>query len=202
MKKNLNLLLFLVVLMVATPVQSQSFKMRYGVKGGMGFTTIAHPVDKFNEKSKEFFIGPLVELCLPIKGLNLNCALMYFERDYSNIKEQGVEIPINLKYILRLGMPFNVYGEIGATYYVNYNAKKTDVILSFDNYHYGKLSDVETQKNQLDYNLGAGVVLFDHLQMGVSYQMPTKKCYVQNIGGQYTLDAKIASWKIILSYVF
>ena len=202
MKKIFSLLFIFIALIVVTPVQSQSFKRRYGVKGGMGFTTIAHPVNKFSEKSTGFFIGPMAELYLPIKGMGVNCALMYFERDYSNIKEQGLEIPVNLKYVLKLNIPIDVYGEVGATYYVNYNAKKTDVILDFDDYHYTAINDAETQKRQIDFNLGAGIVLFDHLQMGISYQIPAKKCYIQNLGEQYSISADISSVNLVVSYLF
>ena len=205
MKESLRLLFILIALIVVTPIQSQSFKMNYGVKGGIDFTTISHPVNnkpgKFNEKSTGFFIGPMAELSLPIKGMGVNCSLMYFERDYSNVKEQGVEIPVNLKYILKLGTSVDLYGEIGTTFYVNCNAKKTDIILELDNSTYMTLLNAETQNRQLDFNLGAGIILFEHLQVGVSYQIPTKECYICNIGEQNTIDAKIRSWKLILSYL-
>ena len=102
MKKVLSVLMVAVALMMAAPAQAQLIK--FGVKGGMDFTELDTNVKAFNEvaeSSTGFFIGPMAEVTLPIIGLGVDGAVMFAQRGKDELKQQGIEIPVNLKYMFR-----------------------------------------------------------------------------------------------------
>ena len=108
MKKIVSLLMVAVALMMAAPAQAQLIK--FGVKGGMNFSELdlnKKDVKAVTESSTGFFIGPMAEITLPIIGLGVDGALMYSQRnaelDGETVKQQGLEIPVNLKYTIGLG---------------------------------------------------------------------------------------------------
>ena len=110
MKKVLSVLMVAVALMMAAPAQAQLIK--FGVKGGMDFTkldTNVKTLDAVAESSTGFFIGPMAEVTLPVVGLGVDGAVMFAQRGKDELKQQGIEIPVNLKYTIGLGSVLGVY---------------------------------------------------------------------------------------------
>ena len=159
MKKVLSVLMVAVALMMAAPAQAQLIK--FGVKGGMDFTELDTNVKAFNEvaeSSTGFFIGPMAEVTLPIVGLGVDGAVLFSQRGSDELKEQGLEIPVNLKYTIGLGSLLGIYIAAGPDFFFNF--KDVD------------WENVDAKKTQVALNLGAGVKLLRKLQVGINYQIP------------------------------
>jgi 2,4-dienoyl-CoA reductase-like NADH-dependent reductase (Old Yellow Enzyme family) len=69
MKKVFSILMVAVALMVAAPAQAQLIK--FGVKGGLNLTEIDMKggADWWEENTTGFFIGPMMEVTIPVIGL-------------------------------------------------------------------------------------------------------------------------------------
>lgn len=192
MKKVFSVMMVAFALMMAVPAQAQLIK--FGVKGGMNFSEL--DFDKKNlgdvaDSSTGFFIGPMAEITLPIIGLGVDGAVMYSQRGKGDAKQQGIEVPVNLKYTFGLGSMFGIYLAAGPDFY--YNFKDIDSSLW------------ETKKSQVSINLGAGLKLLRKLQVGVNYQIPLKDSYYYNdmvVDGLTKGGVKTKTWQVSLAYIF
>lgn len=141
---------------MAMPAQAQLLK--WGVKGGVNMTKIdwdgGYKGNKDN--STGFFIGPMAEFTIPIVGLGVDGALLFSQRGKDEVKQTGLEVPVNLKYTIGLGSLLGIYIAAGPDFFFDF--KKKDY--------------VDRKKAQVALNLGAGVKLLKHLQVGVTYQLP------------------------------
>ena len=195
MKKIFSVLMVAVALMMAAPAQAQLIK--FGVKGGLNMSKI----DWGKENSTGFFIGPMAEITLPIIGLGIDGALMYSQKtnlsyeyagnDVSSVdlKEQGIEIPINLKYSFGLGSLLGVYLAAGPDFF--YNFKDIDA------------TAFKAKKSQVAINLGAGVKLLKKLQVGITYQIPMGDSFEwKDAVAKVANGTKTKSWQVSAAYIF
>ena len=188
MKKVLSILMVAVALMMAAPAQAQLIK--FGVKGGMDFTkldTDVKALDEVTESSTGFFIGPMAEVTLPIIGLGVDGAVMFAQRGKDEVKQQGIEIPVNLKYTIGLGSMFGIYLAAGPDFFFNF--KDVDI------------KNLEAKKTQVALNLGAGLKLLRKLQVGVTYQIPMGDSFEWKDAGEM-ITAKNKTWQVSLAYIF
>ena len=163
MKKVFSILMVAVALMVAAPAQAQLIK--FGVKGGMNFSKLDTDVKSWydaKESSTGFFIGPMAEITLPILGLGVDGALMYSQRGSGEVKQQGIEVPVNLKWSFGLGSMLGAYLAAGPDFFFNFKDVDGD-------------EDLIKEKSQVSINLGAGLKLLRKLQIGLTYQIPINK---------------------------
>ena len=193
MKKIVSVLMMAVALMMAAPAQAQLIK--FGVKGGMNFSELdlnKKEVKAVTESSTGFFIGPMAEITLPIIGLGVDGAVMFSQRNAEfegeKVKQQGLEIPVNLKYTIGLGSMFGIYLSAGPDFFFNF--KDID------------LKDIEeTKKTQVAVNIGAGLKLLRKLQVGVNYQIPMGDSFeLKDAAGVIT--AKNKTWQASIAYIF
>ena len=188
MKKFFSLLLIAVCIAMAMPAQAQ---LRFGVKGGLNLAKAS-----FTEKNFEkgnftgFFIGPMVELTVPIVGIGVDGALLFSQRgvelNYDKLKQNGLEVPINLKYSIGLGSLLGVYLSAGPDFYYDFKDKETI-----------NGTNVDKKKSVVSLNLGAGVKLLKHLQIGANYNMPLGKTGVYG-----EVDYKTEMWQVSVAYLF
>ena len=184
MKKVISVLMVAVALMMTAPAQAQLFKL--GLKGGMDFTKLdlnAESIKDVKDNSNGFFIGPMAEVTLPIIGLGVDGAVMFAQRGKNEWKQQGVEVPLNLKYTIGLGSMFGFYLAAGPDFFFNFN----DI----------EVKDLEAKKTQVAINLGAGLKLLRKLQIGVNYQIPMGDSFKWQGEG-----AKNKTWQVSLAYIF
>lgn len=170
-------------LAMAMPAQAQ---LSFGVKGGLNLSELDIKHGPSTDNTTGFFIGPMAEVTIPVIGLGVDAALMYSQRGEHAWKQQGVEIPVNLKYTIGLGSTFGIFVAAGPDFFFNFK----DVA-----------DGIDKKETQVGLNLGAGVKLLRHLQLGVNYQIP--------LGDSFTLkdldeaaSAKTKSWQISLAYIF
>ena len=194
MKKVFSVLMVAVALMMAAPAQAQLIK--FGLKGGMNFTKLDTDVKSWSvakENSTGFFVGPMAEITLPVIGLGVDGALLYSQRGDGDLKQQGLEVPVNLKYTIGLGSMFGIYVAAGPDFYFNF--KDVDK------------ESIKTTKSQVSMNLGAGLKLLRKLQVGVTYQIPLKESHeltsvVIPSGEKVNEGVKNATWQASLAYIF
>ena len=194
MKKNFSTLMIAVCCMfIAMPVQAQLIK--WGVKGGVNMTKIDWDggYDGNKDNSTGFFIGPMAEITIPIVGLGVDGALLFSqkgqktdilgdgERYTVDAKQTGLEIPVNLKYTIGLGSMLGIYFAAGPDFFFDFKEKE-----GID------------RKAQVGLNLGAGVKLIQHLQIGINYQIPLGDSF--KIANAY--GAKNKTWQISAAYLF
>jgi hypothetical protein len=183
MKKVFSVLMVAVALMMAAPAQAQLIK--FDVKGGLNMSEFDDDIDK--ENSTGFFIGPMAEITLPIVGLGVDGAVMFSQRGKDAYKQQGIEVPVNLKYSLGLGSMLGVYFAAGPDFFFNF--KDIDI------------QEAEAKKTQVAVNLGVGVKLLRKLQVGVNYQIPMGDAFTWDNAGK-TIGAKNKTWQVSLAYMF
>ena len=181
-------------MLVAMPAQAQLIK--WGIKGGVNMTTIdwdgGYKGNKDN--STGFFIGPMAEITIPIVGLGVDGALLFSQKGQKTEileggatytvdgRQTGMEIPVNLKYTIGLGSMLGIYLAAGPDFFFDF--KKKD--------------DIDRKKAQVGLNLGAGVKLVRHLQIGVNYQIPLGDSF--KVGNAF--GAKNKTWQICAAYLF
>ena len=179
------ILMVAVALMMAAPAQAQLIK--FGVKGGVNVSELDFKggYEGNKDNATGFFIGPMAEFTLPVVGLGIDGAVMFSQRGKSETKEQGFEVPVNLKYTLGLGSMAGVYVAAGPDFFFN-------------------LKDVEggeAKKTQVALNLGVGLKLLSKLQAGVVYQIPMGDSFEWKDANS-AITAKNKTWQVSLAYMF
>lgn len=203
MKKVISMLMVAVALMVAAPAQAQLIK--FGVKGGMSFSKLdfdAKSVGDVKDNSTGWFIGPMAEVTLPIVGIGVDVAALYSQTKLSGTHNdsdfdlKSIEVPVNLKWSFGMGSTLGAYLAAGPQF----------------SFNVGDRSDMfwDLKKNSTSFNVGAGLKLLRHLQVGVNYNFGLGKI------GEYYLGAassdiekvndyaklKNNSWQVSLAYTF
>ena len=214
MKKWITLFTVTVCLAMAMPAKAQ---IKFGVKGGLNLAS-ASLSDAWDAKGNAdsytgFFIGPMVDITIPIIGLGVDGAFMYSQKGTkisfddlgsTTFKQQGIEIPVNLKYSIGLGSSASIYFAAGPSFYFN---MKSDDDLTFDTMK----GSLDYDKSEVSLNLGAGVKLLRHLQLGVNYNMgltdsakakidrPNDSDMWNAINGE---SYKSKMWQVSVAYLF
>lgn len=178
-------------LAMATPAQAQLLK--WGLKGGVSMSKLDFKNGPTSDNTTGFFIGPMAEFTVPVIGLGIDGALMYSQRGEDEWKQQGIEIPVNLKYTIGLGSMLGVYVAAGPDFFFNFKDTKWE---GFD-----------TKATQVGLNIGAGVKLIQHLQIGVNYQIPLGDSFSwkgvgEALGDEIGGNGKTKTWQISLAYLF
>jgi len=212
MKKWITLFIVAVCLAMAMPTKAQ---IKFGVKGGLNLAS-ASLSDAWDAKGNAdnytgFFIGPMVDITIPIIGLGVDGALMYSQKGTkisfddlgsTTFKQQGVEIPINLKYSIGLGSLASIYFAAGPSFYFN---MKSDDDFTFNSV----AGSLDYDKSEVSLNLGAGVKLLRHLQLGLNYNMgltDSAKAKIKTSSGAWDAingeSYKSKIWQVSVAYLF
>jgi opacity protein-like surface antigen len=184
-------------MLVATPAQAQLLK--WGIKGGVNLATVdvKHPGDNFDkDKMGGFFIGPMAEITIPIIGLGVDGALLFSQKgiksDVDATKQYGLDIPVNLKYTIGLGSMLGIFVAAGPDFYFDFSKKEQIAG-----------ADIDRKKTQVGINLGVGVKLIKHLQLGVNYNIPMGDSFTwKNAYDGVTSKAKTKTWQLSAAYLF
>ena len=212
MKKWITLFTVTVCLAMAMPAKAQ---IKFGVKGGLNLAS-ASLSDAWDAKGNAdnytgFFIGPMVDITIPIIGLGVDGALMYSQKGTkisfddlgsTTFKQQGIEIPVNLKYSIGLGSSASIYFAAGPSFYFN---MKSDDDFTFNSV----AGSLDYDKSEVSLNLGAGVKLLRHLQLGVNYNMgltDSAKAKIDSPSSAWDAingeSYKSKMWQVSVAYLF
>ncbi len=143
----------------------------------MNFNTLSFSRADFASSNRlGFYIGPKVRVKVPLLGFGADASLLYSLNTAKVNRLEGgvetsttrslsyVEIPVNLRYTFDLRI-LSAYLATGPQF--NYCLSKYATIMDL----YG--SDLDGfSRSTWGWNVGAGVELFHHLQVGVSYTIP------------------------------
>jgi opacity protein-like surface antigen len=180
-----------VCLMMATPAQAQ---LHFGVKGGLNLSKVTFSeADLKGDNKTGWFIGPMAEFTVPLIGIGVDAAALYTQNTLAvddtagDAKLKTIEVPINLKWTFGLGSLAGIYVAAGPQFGFNI-AKKS--VLNYD-----------LEKNNTSFNVGAGVKLISHLQVGLNYNFALSHTASYEINGK-EYDLKNNSWQLSAAYIF
>ena len=191
MKKIFGALLIAVCIGMAMPAQAQ---IHFGVKGGVNLSkaSLSNVGDNFKKDNfTGFFIGPMAEFNIPIVGLGVDASLLFAQRgikvssgnDEYTIKQNGLDIPVNLKYNIGLGSLLGIYIAAGPDFYFDFEKK----------------SGIDKKKAEVGINVGAGVKLMNHLQVGANSNIPlSDTAKFEGTDASY----KTKTWQVSVAYIF
>lgn len=214
MKKLITLLVFAVA---ALTVQPASAQIKFGLKGGLNITKMSLDNDVFSTSNRTgFFIGPTVKFSLPIVGLGIDASALYDQReadiddvdisygdDVSNpysgtvkVKQQAINIPINLRYEIGLGDLAGIYLAAGPQFGFNVGNKNKSL--------WSDKGEWKLKSSNFSVNVGAGVMLLSHLQIGANYNIVCGKTGEVTVidGVEKAFRGRANTWQISAAYYF
>ena len=182
MKKIVGLILLAVMVLIAVPAKSQ---IKFGIKGGLNISSVHFNKDLVGKDNVTGFnIGPMVEVMAPIMGVGVKS-----EKD---IKNDYIDVPVNLKW--KFGLPI-IKGYLAAGPYVGFRVggdKLWDIP--------GSVGDqLKAKSFNAGLNLGAGVELIKHLQVGFNYALGLTDDYSAS---KLELNGKNRGWSITAAILF
>lgn len=191
MKKIFSTLVVMACLLLAIPAQAQ---VKFGVKGGLDISKLDN---KVGDNTTGFFVGPMVDVTLPIIGLGIDVAALYSQsgldvNNENSEKLKSIEIPVNLKWTLGLGSTLGVYVAAGPQFGFSINDGWKQLM-------------EESNKSFVSVNVGAGLKLLRHLQVGVNYNIGASKLgdmIVESADGNLRSSIRKNSWQVSLAYMF
>ena len=133
----------------------------------------------------------MAEFNIPVVGLGVDASLLFAQRgikisdggEEATVKQNGLDIPVNLKYNIGLGSLLGLYVAAGPDFYFDFE----------------KTSKVDKKKAEVGINVGAGVKLLNHLQVGANYNIPLgKTASFEDVEGSY----KTKTWQVSVAYIF
>ncbi len=199
MKKISVIGLTIGLLLIANTTFAQ---VRMGVKGGLSlskvdFSGVAENFDKKNHGG--YFIGPTLEFVVPGVGLGVDGALLFsqrtFEANEREVKQTGIEIPLNLKYIIGFGKQASVFVSAGPDLFFDFEKNRA---VWEPNYSMKQ----DRTRAEIALNFGVGARLLKHFQLGLTYNIPLNySSKLMNINieeGTY----KVKTLQVSASYFF
>lgn len=166
-KKIIAFLCAMAFLAVVIPAQAQ---LRFGVKGGLNITSVHFDSDLLkSDNVTGFHIGPMIEATMPLLGFGFDAALLYSQKGMESsssgvkttMKTSYIDVPVNLKW--KFGLPI-VKAYLAAGPYASFRVGGDKI--------WNVLSDqLETKSFGAGLNFGAGVEVFNHLQVGFNYEL-------------------------------
>ena len=208
--------LFTIMLMAVAIAMSSNAQVMFGLKGGLNLTKMtvsnSNVEDMFKNKAG-FFIGPTVKFKLPIVGLGIDAAALYDQREAElevdnisggteteKIKQQTIQIPINVRYDFGLGETASIFIYAGPQFGFNVGDKSKDLF---------GVSEWTLRSSNVSANVGLGVMLLKHLQLSANYNIALGKTGEVDLkqGWDVTKDtvlgkSKANAWQIALAYYF
>lgn len=189
-----------VTALAALAWQPAAAQINFGVKAGLNINKMdisgGHNLDSDNRAG--WFIGPTAEVKIPLVGLGVNGAFLFDQRktkfsDYSTYTENFFSIPLNLKYSFGLGDLASAFLTAGP----QFSCKIGDKNKYWDNDTYN------TKTWATSFNVGAGVRVGGHFDIGANYNFACSKSgsyYYDNNSG--SSKVKNNGWQVYIGYVF
>ncbi len=189
-------ILFLTVVFSLFLVYQTQAQLRFGIKAGVNIADVSLNDKTFStDNMTGFQIGPTLEW-LMIKNFGLETGVLYSQRgikiqDASIDKNVGyLDIPVNLKLVLGLSEKIKPYAFAGP--YISFNLSGEDISDQW-----------QAESFSAGINLGAGIELFKHVQIGANYGIGLTDDYksssLQDIG---SLSGKARTWSVTAAVYF
>lgn len=210
MKKVLSIVFMVAAMLFASNANAQ---IKFGLKGGLNVTSMSFSEDVFDASNKTgFFVGPMVKVTVPIVGLSFDAAALYDQKEADvkyaaegelgkvNVKQQSINIPVNVRYGFGLSSLANIFLFAGPQWGINVGDK---------NFKWNETSSYSLKKSNFSVNVGAGVTLLKHLQVSANYNIACGKSADASLSKALDAAANAGkdkshnnSWQIALGYWF
>lgn len=207
MKKLFTLIVLVAATYFTVPANAQ---LKFGIKGGLNITDMSLSNDVFETSNRTgFFIGPTIKFTLPIVGLGIDASALYDQREgevnveaddntlvSTRLKQKSINIPINLRYDIGLGSLAAVYLAAGPQFGFNVGDKNQSL--------YKDVAEWRLNTSNFSVNVGAGVMLLGHLQVGANYNIVCGKTGEITVldGAESVLRGRSNTWQISAAYYF
>lgn len=207
MKKLLSLTMLTATMLFTLPSNAQ---LKFGLKGGLNITDMSFSKDVINASNRTgFFIGPTIKVKIPIVGLGVDASALYDQRSAEindvedinstskqTIKQHSLNIPINLRYDIGLGDLAGIYFAAGPQFGFNLGDDVKEI--------YNNAAQWKLKKSTFSVNLGLGVMLINHLQVGANYNIVCGKTGEVTVldGAESLVRGRANSWQISAAYYF
>lgn len=199
MKKVTGLVLIILMAFIAVPAKSQ---LKFGVKGGLNISSVHLNSDILKaDNVTGFQIGPMIETTIPLIGVGLDAAILYSQKGMdvksetgtsTNVKTDYIDVPVNLKW--KFGLPI-IKGYLAAGPYIGFRVGGD----KFWEIPGSVVGQVKAKNFSAGLNLGAGVELISHLQVGINYGLGLTDNYSAE---KYDLNAKNRGWSVTAAILF
>ena len=211
MKKVLSIVFLVTAMLFAANANAQ---IKFGLKGGLNVTSMSFSEEVFDASNKTgFFVGPMVKVTVPIVGLSFDAAALYDQKEADvkytgtegelgkvNVKQQSINIPVNVRYGFGLSSLANIFLFAGPQWGINVGDK---------NFKWNESSSYSLKKSNFSVNVGAGVTLLNHLQVSANYNIACGKSADASLSKALDAAANAGkdkshnnSWQIALGYWF
>lgn len=201
MKKIFTTIVLMATMLVAIPAKAG---INFGIKGGYNITNFSFSEDVIAKDNQQgFFIGPSLKIGIPVLPIGFEIAALYDQRDAKlggeKISQKSINIPINVRYELGLGDMAGIYVAAGPQFGFNIGDKS---------FNFDDVADYKLKDSNLSINLGAGVRLVKHLEIGFNYNIALGKTGEINVidGAGEALgingNGKANAWQISAAYYF
>ena len=204
MKKIGIVLAFVAAWLWAVPANAQ---FNWGLEAGVNMSKVSVKGDGglFDSSNRTgWFVGPKAQVIMPVIGLGLDGAILYSQK-YMMLEAEGesspnksmpyLEIPINIRYNYGFSSLVGIYVATGPQYDWYLGSRN----LTFDGESFGKL-----ERSTFSWNVGVGVNLLSHLQVGVTYNIAMGETgEIEGVGDALKkCDLKNNTWQVRLAYLF
>ena len=211
MKKVLSIVFLVAAMLFAANANAQ---IKFGLKGGLNVTSMSFSEEVFDASNKTgFFVGPMVKVTVPIVGLSFDAAALYDQKEADvkytgtegelgkvNVKQQSINIPVNVRYGFGLSSLANIFLFAGPQWGINVGDK---------NFKWNESSSYSLKQSNFSVNVGAGVTLLNHLQVSANYNIACGKSADASLSKALDAAANAGkdkshnnSWQIALGYWF
>lgn len=211
MKRIYTAVALALMTMATIPASAQ---VKLGVKGGLNVSKMSVSSDVLDADNRAgWFIGPTLKFTVPIVGLSFDVSALYDQKstkvsDDNNgsktIKQQAIDIPVNVRYGVGLGDAANIFFFAGPQFAFNVGDKefKWNSTSSYEN-------TFQLKKSTLSVNVGAGVTLLSHLQLTANYNIACGKTgdatvwnTIEKTNEAVVKNGRTNSWQVGLAYFF
>ncbi|MCC8153369.1 MAG: PorT family protein [Tannerellaceae bacterium] len=195
MKKIVGLVLVSIFALLAVPADAQ---IRFGVKGGVNISKIHFSGDEYLNDIKSstgFQVGPMMEIGVPYTGFGIEAALLYSQMGYEwkdkSYSSDYLDIPLLLKWKMNLPLvPVKPYLGFGPDFSFRVGKPK-ELKEEFDTKGFG-----------VGLNIGAGVEVLKHLQIGFNYNFGLTDDLSSDDVDLIDFSGKRRNWAITAAILF
>lgn len=185
--------------LMALNADAQGNKLRFGLRGGLNLTEFSMKNSNFDTDNRMgFFVGPTVKFTLPVVGLGIDLSALYNHKESKleeeTIKQNTVDIPLNVRYSIGLGSLANIFLSAGPQIAFNLGDKEINL---------EEVSDWRFKDSFFSVNVGGGLTI-SHLELSARYNIPIGNTSDARLPDttEKILHAKTNNWQVGLAYYF
>ena len=182
-------------MLMTIPAQAQ---IDWGLRAGANIVNMKMSSSILGSKNNAgFYVGPTVKFTVPIVGLSFDASALYDQRtakvtanvngvdEEAEVKQQTIQIPINIRYGWGLSSAANLFLFAGPQF--GFNVSK----------HY---SNWTWKSSQFSVNVGIGATVLSHLELKANYNFVIGKSAVAVDG--LAGNSRFNTWQVGLGYYF